>query len=86
MECIQGKQSLHIDRAELDRRLTGYPAVHIDIGAGDGRFALEAARRRPDLFVIGLDACRDGLREASRRAASSAKRPSPAPISMCTAG
>jgi 16S rRNA (adenine(1408)-N(1))-methyltransferase len=72
MECIQGKHSLHIDRAELDRRLAGYPAVHIDIGAGDGRFALEAARRRPDLFVIGLDACRDGLRAASRRAPANA--------------
>ncbi|HYF61870.1 MAG TPA: class I SAM-dependent methyltransferase [Herpetosiphonaceae bacterium] len=68
MECIQGKYSLHIDRAELDRRLAAYSAAHIDIGTGDGRFALDAARRRPDLFVIGLDACRDSVREASRRA------------------
>lgn len=68
MECIHGKNSLRIDRAELDRRLAAYSDVHIDIGTGDGRFALDAARRHPELFVIGLDACRDHVRATSRRA------------------
>jgi hypothetical protein len=67
MECIDGKNSLRIDRAELDRRLDGFHAVHMDIGTGDGRFALALARRFPHMFVIGLDACRDPLRQAARR-------------------
>ena len=68
MECIQGKRSLQIDHAELDRRLSGYKAVHIDIGTGDGRFAMALAKRHPAMFVVGLDACRDPLRQAARRA------------------
>jgi 16S rRNA (adenine(1408)-N(1))-methyltransferase len=68
MESIQGKHALFITAAELYARLTGYQQVLIDLGTGDGRFVEHVARTRPDCFAIGLDACRENLREASRRA------------------
>lgn len=71
MEILQGKTSRQMTAPELARRLAGYQSVLVDLGAGDGRFVLEAARRDPSLFAIGLDACRENLREAARRAAQS---------------
>ncbi len=32
---------------------------HVDLGTGDGKFALHLARERPDAGVIALDACLD---------------------------
>ncbi len=68
MESIQGKRALFIDAAELYTRLAGYQQVLIDLGTGDGRFVEHVARTRPSCFTIGLDACRENLRRASRRA------------------
>jgi 16S rRNA (adenine(1408)-N(1))-methyltransferase len=52
----------------LNARLAGAEAVHVDIGTGDGRYAVHVARTNPGSFVIGLDACRENLVEVSRRA------------------
>jgi 16S rRNA (adenine(1408)-N(1))-methyltransferase len=41
----------------------------VDLGTGDGRSVLHAARRDPDAFVIGIDADAVSMREASRKAA-----------------
>ncbi len=68
MESIQGKRALFIDAAELYARVTNYPQVLIDLGTGDGRFVEQIARTRPTCFTIGLDACRENLQQASRRA------------------
>ncbi|CAG0935794.1 16S rRNA (adenine(1408)-N(1))-methyltransferase [Thermoflexales bacterium] len=67
MESIQGKEALFIDTAELQARVRGYQQILIDLGTGDGRYVKHVARTRPDCFAIGLDACRENLREASRR-------------------
>ena len=45
-----------------------YGEVLIDIGTGDGRYVLHVARTSPNWFVIGVDACRENLRNASRKA------------------
>jgi 16S rRNA (adenine(1408)-N(1))-methyltransferase len=42
--------------------------VLVDLGTGSGRFAYEVARRRPDLFCIGVDAVSENLREYSAKA------------------
>ncbi len=44
------------------------------MGTGDGRYVLETARARPDVLVVGVDANAAAMAEASRRAASSARR------------
>ena len=69
MECIRGKTSAEIGRAP---GVAGYGAVLIDVGTGDGRYVLHVARTRPTWFAVGVDACRDNLRKASRKALSNA--------------
>jgi hypothetical protein len=71
VECIRGKTSADIDVDGLG--VTGYGDVLIDVGTGDGRYVLYVARRTsPEWFAIGVDACRDNLREASRKAPGNA--------------
>lgn len=41
--------------------------LHIDLGTGDGRFAVHLARARPELGVIGIDTCLDHLHGSPRR-------------------
>jgi 16S rRNA (adenine(1408)-N(1))-methyltransferase len=43
----------------------------VDLGTGNGRSVLHAARRDPDAFVIGIDADAASMRETSRKAARS---------------
>jgi 16S rRNA (adenine(1408)-N(1))-methyltransferase len=66
METIRGRRSLDLDLTELNARLTNYNRVTLDLGTGDGKFALHHARTFPHHFVIGVDACRENLREHSR--------------------
>ncbi len=75
MERICGKRCQEMKTDELDEliaRIANYPDVLIDLGTGDGRFVLHTARAHPARYVIGIDACRDNLYEASRRARANA--------------
>ena len=65
METIWGKASLDLDLTELNERLTNYQRVTLDLGTGDGKFAFHCARAFPHHFIIGVDACRENLREHS---------------------
>jgi 16S rRNA (adenine(1408)-N(1))-methyltransferase len=68
VEYIRGKTSAEIDADELAAGLAGFSDVLIDIGTGDGRYVLHVARTRPTWFALGVDACRENLRESSRKA------------------
>lgn len=72
MERICGRDCQKISVGELHARIASWPDVLIDLGTGDGRFVLHTARAHPVQYVIGIDACRDPLREASRRAPDNA--------------
>ncbi len=72
MECIRGKTSAEIDAEGLAASVAGYTDVLIDLGTGDGRYVLHVARTRPSWFAVGVDACRENLRKASRKAPSNA--------------
>jgi 16S rRNA (adenine(1408)-N(1))-methyltransferase len=72
VECIRGKTSAEIDVDGLAAGVAGYDEVLIDVGTGDGRYVLHVARTSPTWFALGVDACRDNLREASRKAPSNA--------------
>ena len=67
VECIRGNTSAEIDMDRLARGVEGYGDVLIDIGTGDGRYVLHVARTRPNWFALGVDACRENLRKASRK-------------------
>jgi 16S rRNA (adenine(1408)-N(1))-methyltransferase len=58
--------SLELQHNGLTKRLTQYNHIVLDLGTGDGRYVQTLAVARPDWFVIGLDACRENLRERSR--------------------
>jgi 16S rRNA (adenine(1408)-N(1))-methyltransferase len=72
MESIRGKQALFIDAAALAERRLGYQKILMDIGTGDGRFVQHAAETWTEYFAIGIDACRENLRHASRKAPGNA--------------
>jgi 16S rRNA (adenine(1408)-N(1))-methyltransferase len=72
MEIIRGKDTSFMDASALAEQLARYDAIHIDIGAGDGRFVQHLAQTCPHHFIIGLDACRENLHKISRRAPANA--------------
>ncbi len=71
MEAVRGKQRYDLDRDELDRLAAGRP-VWLDIGSGDGRFVVEVAGANPGVLSMGVDAARENVRPASRRAPANA--------------
>ncbi len=72
METTCGTRSASLDRAALADRLCAYREVAVDLGTGDGRYVRQLARREPNCLVIGVDLCRENLREVSRRAPANA--------------
>ena len=66
METIRGKASLDLDLTGLNERLENYNRILLDLGTGDGKFAFCHAGKFPNHFVIGVDSCRENLREYSR--------------------
>jgi tRNA G46 methylase TrmB len=66
METIRGKVSLDLNLTGLMARLANYPRVLLDLGTGDGRYVHYLAKRNPGCFVIGVDLCRENLREHSQ--------------------
>jgi 16S rRNA (adenine(1408)-N(1))-methyltransferase len=66
METIRGKTSHNLDLAGLNERIKNYQRIVLDLGTGDGRYVRSLAERHPDWFVIGVDSCRENLREHSR--------------------
>jgi trans-aconitate methyltransferase len=56
-----------IAQDEFRTWLRKYDRVHIDLGTGDGTYALTLARRDPAMAVLGVDTCLDNLTKAARR-------------------
>ncbi|HEY3065081.1 MAG TPA: class I SAM-dependent methyltransferase [Methylomirabilota bacterium] len=68
MEVIAGRRRLALDHTALAALRSGFREVWLDLGTGNGVFAYDAARRHPDVLVIGVDTNRDNLREYSAKA------------------
>jgi len=66
METIRGRRCLDVDFNERKERLKNYKQIILDLGTGDGRYARSLATKNPDWFVIGVDSCRENLREHSQ--------------------
>jgi hypothetical protein len=66
METIRGRKSLEIDLKEWKEQFTTYNRIMLDLGTGDGRYARTLAEKNPSWFVLGLDSCRENLREHSQ--------------------
>jgi SAM-dependent methyltransferase len=68
METIRGRKSLDLDLYGWKERLANskYKRIVLDLGTGDGRYARSLADAHSNWFVIGVDACRENLREHSQ--------------------
>jgi len=55
-----------MDSTELHARLANYNRITLDLGTGDGKFAFCHAENFPSHFIIGVDTCRENLKEYSR--------------------
>lgn len=66
METIRGRTSLQLDLNEFRQRLANYNRIILDLGTGDGRYARSLAQKHPGWFIIGVDACRENLRQHSQ--------------------
>lgn len=66
METIRGRKSLELDVNGLMDRLANYHHIVLDLGTGDGRYARFLAEKHPHGFVIGVDSCRENLRQHSQ--------------------
>lgn len=69
MLVVRGKRVEEMDAAAVDALAAAYEQVLVDVGTGDGRFALHLARARPTTLVVGVDALRENLEESARKAA-----------------
>jgi len=58
--------SLEIDWNGWKNQLKNYDRILLDLGTGDGRYARTLAAKHPGWFVIGVDSCRENLREHSQ--------------------
>jgi tRNA G46 methylase TrmB len=67
LECLLGKHTSPLDASAFQLLQKPYTQTWVDIGAGDGRFVLHAARVHPDVLAIGVDACRENLAGAARK-------------------
>jgi len=55
-------------RGVWHEKITNGRKLHLEIGCGKGRFAVETARNAPDVFIVGLELVPDALVMAMERA------------------
>jgi 16S rRNA (adenine(1408)-N(1))-methyltransferase len=72
MHSVKGKHAREVDAATVAAWAARYGEVVVDLGTGDGRFVRHLARRCPQRAVIGVDTCRENLRDSSRTAPENA--------------
>lgn len=72
MECIHGRRTYKLTHSALVALIDSHERVIIDLGTGDGRYVAHRARTCGADFVIGVDACREELRDTSRKAGTNA--------------
>lgn len=70
MHRVIGRRVLDMAPAEFAALRDAHDTVVLDVGTGDGKHVLHAARRDPRSLVVGLDASADGMRKTSARAAA----------------
>jgi 16S rRNA (adenine(1408)-N(1))-methyltransferase len=74
MNVVRGKKVVDMPAAQLAGIVEAHDRVVVDLGTGDGRYALRYAQDHPRTLVIGVDALADNLREVSHRASRSPRR------------
>ena len=68
MRVVTGKAVEPIDGPAFRALASGYGALLLDIGTGDGALPYRLAGQHPDVLFVGLDANAEGMAENARRA------------------
>jgi 16S rRNA (adenine(1408)-N(1))-methyltransferase len=71
---VLGKKTAPFDAAELNARVAAATSVLVDVGTGQGKFILDAARDAPETLCVGIDAVAENMAKAARAAGASAKK------------
>jgi len=71
---------------ELKTLARPHDEVLIDLGTGDGRFALRTARARPEALVIAIDPVAEAMQQSAARAARKPARGGAANVVFVVAG
>jgi 16S rRNA (adenine(1408)-N(1))-methyltransferase len=71
MRVVRGRTS---DDVDVDALAAQYARVHVDVGTGDGRYALHVGRVAPDTLVVAIDAITENLEETARKASRPPKK------------
>lgn len=69
MRVVRGRTAEELDIDAFDALAAQYSRLLVDVGTGDGRFALHLARRDPGTLVVAIDAITENLEETARKAA-----------------
>jgi 16S rRNA (adenine(1408)-N(1))-methyltransferase len=64
-----GKTATDLSDEDFAAMSGPYSSIVMDVGTGNGKHAYQLARRRPESFVVGLDANPDNLRKTAAKAA-----------------
>lgn len=71
---VLGKKTAPLDETELRALCERHQSVLIDLGTGQGKFVLDAARDDPTCLCIGVDAVAENMAKSARTAAASVKK------------
>jgi len=69
MIIVRGKRHETIDAAAFHALANEHDRVVVDLGAGDGKWALRRARANPRELVVAIEPVAENVRESSSRAA-----------------
>ena len=71
---VLGKKLAPVDPQAIVQRAADAASVLIDVGTGQGKFILDAAREDPDRLCIGIDAVAENMAKSARSAGASVKK------------
>ena len=67
MFITKGRKLVNIDSLQLEKNISGYEKVFLDIGAGSGKFIYRMAKDHPEDYFIGLETSHDSVLDYARR-------------------
>lgn len=73
-DLVLGKKTEPLDPEALTARMGRASGVLLDVGTGQGKFILDAARADSETFCIGVDAVAENMAKSARAAGASLKK------------
>ena len=68
IKVVSGRQTDEVADDVFAAEIARYSRIIVDLGTGDGRYALRAARAHPDTLVVGIDPVAAAMSDSASRA------------------